>query len=194
VALLNPYCTVAQVQEELRNTNDNLTGTIEDAINQASRFIDEYKGRDYLWHDHSSDALVIDRFDGNIIGEWLFLPHRPVVTVTEISVAGEVWTKDEDYRVKDYRIACLSGEWPLANPPDGLIEIKGTFGYQQASTADVPTGLPGTINKAAVLIAAALTGHNQKDIIGLDGSKESVIDKLIPRTAFQLLGSPRILV
>jgi hypothetical protein len=69
--------------------------------------------------------------------------------------------------------------------------LRGTFGYAQANSASVPTGIPLFITKAAILAAAAFTGHNQKSVVGLDGQKNEVIDKSIPKVVFDILGKRR---
>ena len=55
-------------------------------------------------------------------------------------------------------------------------------------TSAVPLNLPGHINLAAKQVAAALTGHNRKDSVGLDGSKVTLNDRAIPKTVFDMLG------
>lgn len=199
MSLINPYCTVAQVQAELRNDDSALTTEIEEAINQASRWIDDWKGRDWLLHNHSVTALELDKHDSWVfLNEVLYLPFTPIITLTSVTVAGELWVAGTDYVVKDgatpnARLVAVDGHWPLVCPPDN-ISIVGQFGYAQASAAAVPTGLPLHVNKAAILIAAAFSGHNQKEVIGLDGAKSTVIDKAIPKTAMALLGSPKIVL
>ena len=194
MALVNPYCTVAQVRAELRNTSSSIETTIEEVINAASRYIDEFKGRDYYLHDHLTDPLIIDADGQCVVDDWIFLPYRPVISVTEVRVGDEVWVENEDYRVKPDRIISLKGAWPKSNDPDCYIQIKGKFGYEQTGPADVPTGIPDNINKAAVLIAAALSGHNQKEIVALDGTRDSILDKNIPKTAMTLLGHGKVVI
>ncbi len=278
MALVNPYCSLAQVQAELRNSTEAAESELVDAINQASRWIDEYKNQDYFLHDHAEDALLIDKFDDAILRDTLFLPYKPTLTLGSVTVAEELWTLDEDYVVKENptRLIAVGGIWPLCAATD-RVAILGTFGYQQpwyvsASeieaggtgytvadvltvtggtgtktqltvsavssgvitavtisragaytakptdpteplavtggtgsgatfnltwgilTSEVPTGLPAHINKAAILTAAALSGHNQKEIIGLDGERDHVITKSIPKTVYDLLGRRAVLL
>jgi len=190
VPLINPYCTVAEVQKELRNTDSALNAELETAINQASRWIDDYKGRDYFLHDHSVSALVIRATDGDIVQDELFLPYYPIITLTSVTVKGTTWTENTDF-VRDTRrnrLISVDGEWDLSEVTD-KVDIVGKFGYDQASSAAVPTGLPLHINKAAILVAAAFSGHNRKEAVGLDGGKTEVIEKDIPQVVFKILGA-----
>lgn len=205
--LKNPYCSLLDVQNELRNTSSSLDDEITRAINAASRYIDEYKGRDYFYHDHRQGPIKINRHDELIYGDKLFLPYRPIIELIEVKVAGTVWEEDTNFVRKDMGVLIALGGstiqslqglgtiWPAGDPPDGLIEIKGRFGYAQEAGEDaVPTLIPEEIRQAAILIAAAFSGHNQKDVIGLDGSKEQVVDKVIPKTALNILGTRNRLI
>lgn len=190
MALVNPYCTVAEVQKELRNTDSSMNSELETAINQASRWIDDYKGRDYYLHDHSVSALVIRPSDGDIVQDELFLPYHPIITLTSVTVKGTTWTENTDF-VRDTRrnrLLSIDGEWDLSALTD-TVEIVGKFGYDQTSSTAVPSGLPAHINKAAILVAAAFSGHNRKEAVGLDGDKTEVIEKDIPQVVFKILGA-----
>lgn len=194
MALLNPYCTVAQVQDEIDNDDSGLSGQIEQAINHASRVIDRHKRRDFFLHDYTSAPLQLSNFDDAVFGNQLFLPYAPVITLTQVEECGDVLTLNEDYVIKNGILWRLSADWSIGEPPDDVIKLTGKFGYDQASSAAVPTGIPLDITQACILIAAAFSGNNKKEIIGLDGNKEEVIDKKIPKTAMDLLGSPGILI
>lgn len=193
MSLTNPYCSVAQVQEELRNTEPELVGVIEDAINQASRFIDEYKGRDYFEHDHTTVAAVVREFDHAVADHFLYLPYWPVIELEEVTVNSEAWTVDTDFLVDNERLVSLRGNWPVLCVSD-KVELVGRFGYAQETDEDVPTGIPSEVTRAAILLAAAFTGHNSKEVVGVDGSKSQVIDKAISKTVFTLLGSRRLII
>lgn len=203
MSLVNPYCSVAQVQEELRNTSAPLAvsgGALEDAINQASRWIDTYKGRDYFLHDYSVNPLLIDRSDRAIlVQDSLWFPYTPIIVFTSVTVAGQLWVADTDYVLKSDRLIAIPGWFGqvstqfcslLPNLTD-RVSILGKFGYDQANSAAIPTGLPQEINRAAILVAAAFSGHNQKEIVGMDGNKAGVTDKTIPKAVFDILGKRR---
>jgi hypothetical protein len=188
VALENPYCSLLQLQQEIKNTDAGLEDQLHDAINRASRWIDDYRRCDFFQHDYSSSALVLDRFDECVFDEKLFLPYRPVIEVTEVKVCGETWVSGTDYVVKSNTIISLRGSWPIANPPTDVAAIKCKLGYVQASSAAVPTGLPKVINQACILVAAAFCGHNVKDHVSLDGTKTAVNDRSIPKSVYDMLG------
>ena len=199
MALINPYCTVAQVQSELRNTDSALTTQLENAINEASRWIDEYKGRDYFLHDHSSSGLVIPQYRPDlIIGASLFLPYTPIITITSVTTTiggvAEAWVLDTDHVVDTElgRLIAIDGGWGLYLLTD-KVTIVGQFGYAQASAAAVPSTIPLHITRACIGLAAAWSGHNQKEVVGLDGAKEQVVDKKIPKDVLTILGSRRII-
>src|SRR5687768_5845370 len=100
MALVNPYCSIEQVADELRNSDATLAapaGQLELAINQVSRFIDDYKGRDYYLHDHSVTSLKLDQLDiskGIIVDDTIWLPYWPIITWTSLTVSGELWVED----------------------------------------------------------------------------------------------------
>lgn len=197
MALVNPYCTVEQVQDELRNRDDALTQEIERAINSASRQIDRWKGRDYFFHDYSSNPLILrgGMMQGLFAGRYLLLPYSPVITLTSLSVNDDAQAEGDDYvwAAEDFKILNLNCDWPTRSTSD-KITLVGTFGYYQESESDVPRGLPAEINKIAITIAAALSGHNQKEVTSVDGTKVQVYDKNIPRAAEVLLGTRAIVM
>jgi hypothetical protein len=193
MGLVNPYCTVEQVREYIRNGSANSTA-LEDAINAASRWIDQFKGRDYFQHDYSSSPLVIDKWDKCIDDDLLLLPYSPVIELTQVSVAGVVQVAGTDYKAKGCFLVRLGGVWPEAEADADAIKLTGKFGYAQASSASVPTGIPGQITQACIQIAAAVSKHNLKDVVGLDGLKTSLVETDIPRSAKELLGGRAIFV
>ena len=83
----------------------------------------------------------------------------------------------------------MGGNWDVS-APDRRLSIKGTFGYSQSGdTTAVPTGLPSIINLATILVAAAISGHNRKELQAFDGSKITVNDREIPQEVFKMLGN-----
>jgi hypothetical protein len=217
MSLVNPYCTVDQLRAYIKNSDSNITATLEHAINAASRFIDEWKGLDYFEHDYSENALVLDRWSKDITGDTIWLPYRPVIEITEVQVNQTVWVEDEDFKIdpagrlhsyQGYWIGCPSNassgaEWMsyFRNTPESRVEIKGRFGYEQRAAAVppaelgalnralVPSGMPDHIIQACIEIAASASKWNMKDIVGLDGQKTSILATDIPKSAMQLLGT-----
>lgn len=213
--LVNPYCSVAEVQAELKNHNtafgsDVAADVITLAINRASRWIDDYKCRDYFLHDHSSEVLTITLWDAITMENHLYLPFPNIITLTEVVEGGIVLTENKDFirfydkkkreaisliRLGGTLISFLYREnlspqprWMIGEPPSGLVTLKGKFGYDQGSSAAIPTGIPEEIRWATIQVASAFTGQNRKEIIGVDGTKESIIDRTIPKTVYDVLG------
>lgn len=199
--LLNPYCSLVDLQSELRNTESARDDQFTRSINAASRWVDSYVGRDYFMHDYSGTPLKISRYDEYAFEDRLFLPFKPVVDLIEVKVSGTVLVEGTDFfqlgvgvlvvitSMNNLTQGIRRSSWAVGDPPDGLIEIKGIFGYRQNRTDSVPVGIPENIRQATILVAAAFSGHNQKDIVGLDGSREQVIDKAIPKSVYDILGA-----
>lgn len=190
--MTNPYCTIDDLRDELRNEDTDNETELERAIELASRWVEWRVGRDYLQHDYSASDLTVDKYDGYLSGNVLFLPYYPVITWTSLTQGDTLLVEDEDYVRKDDRIINLTGDW-IATPPDYVLAIRGIFGYAQDSPADVPTGLPQHIRIATIMAAAALSGHNRKEIINLDGSRTELIDRNIPQSVRDMLGQKLIL-
>jgi len=191
VALLNPYCTVAELKHELKlkAADDAKADELAEAINLASRWIDEYVGRDFFKHDYSTTALQVDEHDGMVFGAEVFLPVRPLVSVSEVKVGETVLTADVDFVAKltSGILVRLGAEWGISRP-SAVLSVKCVAGYAQAATTDVPTGLPGHINLCARLVAAALSGYDRHEVVGLDGMKSDFVNRSIPATVFKILG------
>lgn len=159
--LLSPYCTVKDVQVETQNSDPTEVDEFMRAINNASRWIDSYCHRDFLYHDHTANALVIP--DHWCAGNVIYLP-MPIKTLTEIKVVESDGTStiipSTDYRSESDPIAgtatvTRAGRWtaPDSYNTTGLlpervlglprrIEMKGTFGYSPA----VDDNTPATVN------------------------------------------------
>lgn len=82
----------------------------------------------------------------------------------------------------------VNGSWELGIMDSDATQIKGLFGYAQAATTDVPTGIPVHVSKATILLAAAFSTMEQKDIIGADGMRDRLSSKSIPPQVATLLG------
>ncbi len=192
---VNPYIELVELLEELKITSANVGATpkiSEDelyrAIDRASRWVDDYTGKDYFFHDHSVTPLVLTQFDQRILGNTIFLPYANVLTITEVSVDDTVLVVTDDYIVgqgsKMGQIFRASGEWVAS----AGASIKGTFGYAQASSDLVPTGLPQTIKTATRWVAAAMSGRNKLDGLDANGQPASMVLTEIPEKVFKLLG------
>lgn len=196
----NPYLSLAELAEELKAPiPDPLTDNDPDkaeleldkwqrAIERASRFVDDWLGEDFFFHDYSTVPLILDQFSRGVYGNQIFLPHKPVIGITRIDFGTELYVADTDYVVDPSGIVYgTRGDW---NPsrPDGLIKIYGTFGYAQDLPADVPDGLPSKVKIASRIMAAVFTGDLKKEFQPLDGDPISIVQTEIPKTVFTVLG------
>lgn len=298
----NPYITLDELREELKmKPEDILAGSsTEDdllrAIDNASRWVDDYTRRDYFFHDCTTAPMVFDQFDDGVFKTILYPRFFPVITLTKIQLNG-LEVEAAKYFVKNVvdpqTIVSLNGSWfPNSHSQASrqTVELFGTFGYLQNTsypvtiagdtagqlsafsltgtlpgvlywkltspdpdvallqlftdsamtalvaegktaqagtainlwamngsgingtgnvsyTADdsdaantftpgvgvydassVPVGIPDKIRLATRLVAAAISGRNQKEIIDLTGAKTSIATSAIPKTVFDMLG------
>jgi len=186
-------CTREEVSTEIGN--DSVTAEVLDAaIVAATSFIEKHLACSFDYKDASSTPWVIHGHEGAVVGCFLYLP-LPIITLTSVEVGGQVLVEGESY-LKSAEPNLLvwigDGGWPTPTSPDYALKLKGTFGYPVVS--DVVTGVPDRVHRASVLIAANLTSQNSRDVIGLDGSRVTVLDKTIPKAALDLLGAPRAMV
>lgn len=304
VELNNPYCTLEELQRELRrpvDPADKQRDALHEAINRASRYVDDHQNRDYLMHDYRVSPLTVSEYDEEEYGDTVYFRYRPAIVIDSVLLAGAALVVNSDYVVKDDKLIRLGGvHWELSTPSN-LLQIYGLFGKLQpfnrtftptsgeaaitvsslsldypATTTDhrtlywnitktgdtftftvataadgtgsicsgtvdaadgesasvalaelnssgisgtavftatgvgsshawsannkgvllattidatkVPTGVPETIKTATLLVAAALSGFNRKEVVGLDGTKTEVISTEIPKTVDRLLG------
>lgn len=189
----NPYCSVEELLDELKRPRTDagegspLREELQRNIEAASRLVDTYKGRDYYFHDHATTAFTLDGGSG-VFDDRAWLPYKPVITLGEVTLAGTVLVLNTDFYLDGSVLVRMNGSpWGLSRP-SALLTVKGTFGYTQASSGDVPTGLPANISRGTCLIAAALSGHLRVQTVGLDGEPVAVTDRSIPKSVWDLLG------
>lgn len=304
VTLINPYVSLVDLKAELKMKEDDTQydDTLLTAINLASRWVDDYRGRDYFGHDFRAAPLLVDGFSDAIFDDVILLPHI-IRGISELKEGGTVLPASafmfrQPPNALDRRLWRLGGKWISGPPPSGTVEIKGKLGGDQWVSLDpeisvtpthpnydliltnedpvlnnallywelidaggntaslrffsdeahtvevaniggglpvstpwneevisevddsgytglvssgpisppdtyigtvqlkndvldstlIPTDLPPTINLAAKLVAAALSGHNRKEVAGLDGTRVEIHDNRIPPTVFQMLG------
>lgn len=228
----NPYCTYAEVCMELRHTEDP-TGSafyneVMQAIENASRFIDRWMGRDYYMHDHTGTPITIDQFYPGYAKKQITLINRsPLLDASTLSVVidGKTLVLSKDY-------SCESVTWPDQEPsvvlrtlnwfptypsmtPDPwaldraggrVMTVYGLFGYDQRAITDedgnvtgygsagtyadsnVPN-CPQTIRYACRAIAASMSGHQRKEVVGIEGQRETIATKDVDRIAKDILGT-----
>lgn len=186
-SLKYPYCTLLSVQEETRNSVSSNEDKMIKAINLASRQIDSFCRRDFLFHDHASDLYQVKT--NQVIGNKIYLPW-PVLTLTEVVVGGGALDPDSYFFENGEATAMIMFDRDLPSiRPSRRIQFRGTFGYPFSveNPETNPPEIPEAVSRAATLIASAWSGENRKDQVGLDGSKVSILDNTIPAEAKTLL-------
>jgi hypothetical protein len=170
MALTNAYCTVAQVKASLRITDSIDDALIENAINSASRFIDEYCSR--VFYNMGSGSRFYAATDP------YFCPIDDCQSVTQIATAvtsngnyDTIWANptsgenNGDYQVEplnaayptDGIVAPITGIralWRYLFPTIGgnaLVKVTGTWGW---------ASVPAPIETACIIQAARLFKRN----------------------------------
>jgi hypothetical protein len=191
MALVKPYCTVADVKSYTRD--NDITHLCDDAINHASRFVDQHCRRSFWFQDYTSSAFIVDYRD--ITPDIIYLPW-PIINLTEVKQEDSVLETDSYTGMSDGRIRLRKNSlspWRIISRNtyqfnDELdIAIKGTFGYTITSNDQPPTdpNFPTAIRRATTIIAATLTDENEEmDPFG-EGTPIPV--RSIPEEAFTLL-------
>lgn len=184
--LVRPYCTLQDVQDVTGNKEeDGIEQTLK-AINKACRLIEDLTETVFWLHDHTTNALSIKKHF--VVGTTIFL-NNPVITLAEVKIDGEA----ADLTEYEADGRCIKSTTNFAYPFTSKMEIKGTFGYVLAeavgSGGEVlpPPTLPATISRAAILTAAAISGQWHRERVGLDGSKDTMLETRIPGEVESLL-------
>lgn len=198
--LVRPYCTRAQVQAELRNTDVALNDWLDQCINLASRRVEEWCSTDFWHHDHSSSALAIP--NEWVLGNEIFFPWAIQASPAVVLVYTEdsIVINAEDYTVYGginsstnviERFGRIKTGLELPTPGHKqLLTITGKFGTtleSSLSTESPPANLPASVNRACVLIASAWSMRNQKQIIALGGERAELFSNEVPKEVRGLL-------
>ena len=192
MALSKPYCTVADVQSYTGDSSIS-TSTCEDAINYASRFVEQHCRRSFWFQDYTSSQFTVDYRD--ITPEMIFLPW-PIITLTEVMQEESVLETDAYTGMSDGRIRLRKNSksyWQSIRRNKYLfnaeldIKIKGTFGYAISAVTAPPTDadFPASVRRATIIIASAFTDENEEAAIFGQGNPIPIKD--IPEEAYKLL-------
>lgn len=190
VIATRPYCNLADVQGVAGVTDSEYDDTLIEAINSASRMVEEMTGRNFWFNDHSATPYKVSR--KSVIGPIALLPFE-IITLTEVGVDGVLLDlADLNYDVggRSIESTVSFGDYPFT----GKMELSGTFGFPLAVddnddpvlTLPPPT-IPSTVRRAAILIAAALSNEWRKERVAPDGSRESLLEVRIPSEVRTLL-------
>lgn len=195
MSLNNAYCSLAQLQAEIKNNDATLDSQFENAINQASRVVDRWTGRDWFMHDYSLTPFKLRKGDGVIDGAKLWLPYTPVIELTEVKYFETVLEPNVDYVLHGDALLNTNGEtWLLGYGDDECLELTGIFGYDQTPVGQelpstvIPAGIPEHIVKGTLMVAAAFSGKDVREIVSEDGIRDTIISKSIPKDLDKVLG------
>lgn len=200
VTLERPYCTLADVQLETKNSGSENDDLYLNCINAASRYIDTYCRRDFWFHDYTTTPYRVPR--SAILGNDIVLPFG-IIDITEIRYMADstvssspdfALSEIEYYYVPGRTIINISSTVQINYPFDGKMEVYGTFGYNLALDADdepiltqPPTDIPAAVRRAATIVAAAWSNERRLESVALDGSKSMVLDNTVNKEVFSLL-------
>lgn len=197
MSLLNPYCTLAQLKAELKisasDTSKDLV--LEESINRASRWVDWYTNRTWYTLDYSATPLTLrapNQSGCKIDGSKIYLPG-PFFDLNEVAECGEVLVENEDFYLdhdSSVLVRVSDGveiDWDF-QPPENTVVLTGRIGYETSDSETPAATLPSNVNYATILVAAAFSGENRKQMQRADGTTEEVVLKKIPDIVYQVLG------
>ena len=194
MALYRPYCTVADVQKYIRNS-ELATSLYEDAVNMASRHVEKICQKDFWSHTYTTSDPYRLR-DDEITEDGLYL-RWPIVSISQIVIDGDVQSTDAYDFQSDAGLYNRSSFIRNVDMDDLFdadlypfkVQVAGVFGYTISDEENIPTDeyFPAGVRRAATIIAGAFTNKNQKDEIGIDGKRQSLLDTTIPSEAMKLL-------
>ena len=171
VTLVNPYCTLAQLKDELKmkSSDTSVDDHLNFSINQAARWLDRYTGRRFHFVDALVTPLVLDEFD-RVYDEVVFLIHRPIRALVSVVLGTTELLNGTDYRVRSSlsdpapgaqdQLLRLGGSWNLKRQTGNLLTIKGTFGYLQPATYTF--AIAGAVG--SIISGLSLTGWNLQNL------------------------------
>lgn len=198
VTLLYPYCTLEQVQQFVGNTNADKIDQIKDAINRASRFIDEITGRIYyqktvtdyyLRGTAGGDGWDIRKYiPGKSAGGLLVCKYKPIVSITSLVETAVALTENTDFYVLNESgiVERASGNWS-ETPRD--IKITAVFGYATTDTATPSADQPGDITQYAIEIAGRMSGLFARSVEQQDGEVMAFYETAIPEWIVERLAA-----
>jgi hypothetical protein len=205
--MINPYCTLEEVQQETRNDEVENDEVFEEAIVRASRFVDEHCNRSFFYREFTELAPYVVPKHLVVAEDKLILPFR-IRELVGLKVNDDV-LDPTTYDYDEYSAYLLSLQdmhtmrvemWHeqrtyLKNDNKRMtVTVWGSFGYTNSTGGSghnpenhPPSDLPSAIRRATILIAAAFSGLNTHDYVDMSGARQNVNDNKIPSEAIKLL-------
>ena len=182
-SLYKPYCSLLDVVQTAGNSEPELVDVFTDAINRASRRIDEVCGRDFWSHEHAVEPYIVAR--KHVVGKLVLLPFE-INTLTEVKLDGvELDLASISYAQGDtfFEYASNLGSIPFT----GELAIKGSFGFPTTALTTPPATVPASVRRSAILIACAFSNEWRRERVAFDGSRESLLETKVPSEVNELL-------
>lgn len=197
--LTDPYCTLEDVQQECRNERPTVTDKFIRSINLASRMVEDYCRRDFLYHDHTGHGNPLRVQRGCVMEETIYLPYH-VIELTGLRTydrradadSATLWPVDDYYTESDIKKNTCRifaerglkfGDYPFM----GFLDLFGRFGYDVPEGHTVSPDLPASIRKATAVIAATLSMERRLEQTNLEGNRIELVELNIPREVFHHL-------
>jgi len=185
--LVNPYCTLGELMQELKNDGSNVAsekrqaflGELRAAVNNASRWIDRHLSRDFFYHVHTDEptaagylesrpvepyALLFDDHSRAIYREKLFLNYRPVVRMDEIAVM----SVNSEGAIQKWQVLQQSYDFTVAYDMSSVNEdycvvkrLAGPWYYYWPQAYPMGTRTWAVSRPAAILQVRGLFGYPQ---------------------------------
>jgi len=175
MAIINGYCTLAQLQEKLARGDDQFDDKLAflaDCITRASRIIDRIT--DKFYYSKPLTAEKLDVYADSISGLWITSDRKsikarvPFLLVTSIVEDSVTLVENTDYYVYECFVE-NEGAWTTERKS---IVFTGTIGYSES---------PPHIMETCLTIAEVLSGLGIRTVTAPDGNLIEVVKNSIPQ-------------
>lgn len=107
-------------------------------------------------------------------------------------IASGVGLKNSTITLEEQNASGVTGSVTVAYTADDDDDANTLTPIEPSTdTTEVPQDIPPFIRFAAAQVAAVLSGHDRKEVVGLDGQKTVILNNQIPKTVYDTLGTRR---
>jgi len=182
MTITNGYSALSDLQIRIGDASTSTTNQamIEDAIENASRIIDDYTNSFFY-----TKALTDEYIDASGISDnGLYMSPNldriyapaPIISVTSISEDGAILVKNSDYYIYKTGYLLRNGNW--SSTIRGII-FNGSIGYSAA---------PRSIKEACVTLAIGIARLGKRALMDENGGLQGLIqDNSIPKWVWNVL-------